>query len=196
MAHSIVFMYLGFSSGPQFTVTIGAGLLLPSLLKLPLNSSNERIRFISCRWCKVLDWLYLALLIAIYIGPNYVTASLEYVFSLTSMASTTDGINLCIRATVKSWSGRRTSCFICIKIGTCLFAAGSPNATFALSSWEWGVPSFGLTHFYNALIVARRKFVAWSLKCWLFWVQKCLTEAIATCRSPYLVWIFFGIKRR
>ena len=49
------------------------------------------------------------------------------------MVPITNGVNLCNGSTVKSWSGRRTSYSTCIKIYTCLLAAGSPNATVALS---------------------------------------------------------------
>ena len=37
---------------------------------------------------------------------------------------------------------RRTSSSICIKVGTCLFAVSSPNATFALLSSELNVTCF------------------------------------------------------
>ena len=101
-------------------------------------------------------------------------------FSLISVTPITDGIKLCIGATVKSWSDRRTSYSICIKICTCLLAAGSPNATFVMSSWEWNVPCFGQRRpatSSNALVVAPANFVAGSLEYWLFWTRKSLKGA-------------------
>ena len=62
-----------------------------------------------------------------------------------------------------------------LKIVTLLLVAGSPNAIFSLSSWEWNATCFRLripAIPSNALIVAQANFLAGRLEYWFFGVQE------------------------
>lgn len=66
----------------------------------------------------------------IAVGPEY-----DIVPDFMTNAAYTDEISLWHSAITQSWSGNCAQYSMCIRMGACLFAAGNPSGTRALSSW-------------------------------------------------------------